>query len=45
AEVEMPADLICIDLKSAADALGSITGETVTDDVIDRIFSEFCIGK
>jgi len=45
AEVEMPADLICIDLKAAAQALGSITGETVTDDVIDRIFSEFCIGK
>lgn len=45
AEAEMPADLICIDLKAAAQTLGGITGETVTDDVIDRIFSEFCIGK
>jgi len=41
----MPSDLVSIDLKTAADALGSITGETVTEDVIDRIFSEFCIGK
>jgi tRNA modification GTPase len=45
AESGMPVDCISIDLKAAADSLGLITGETVTDDVIDRIFSEFCIGK
>jgi tRNA modification GTPase len=45
AEAEMPPDLISVDLKAAADALGSITGEAVSEDVIDRIFSEFCIGK
>jgi tRNA modification GTPase len=41
----MPHDFISLDLKAAIDALGSITGETVAEDVIDRIFSEFCIGK
>lgn len=41
----MPIDFISVDVKAAVDALGSITGETVTEDVIDRIFSDFCIGK
>lgn len=41
----LPIDFLSGDLKSAADSLGSITGETVTDNVIDRIFSDFCIGK
>lgn len=45
AESDMPLDLVSTDLKAGADALGSITGETVSEDVIDRIFSEFCIGK
>ena len=45
AESEMPLDLTSTDLKAATEALGSITGETVTENVIDRIFSEFCVGK
>ena len=45
AESDMPLDLISTDLKAATECLGSITGETVTENVIDRIFSEFCIGK
>lgn len=45
AESGLPVDFISIDMKAATVALGSITGETVSDDVIDRIFSEFCIGK
>ncbi|MHB0999584.1 MAG: tRNA uridine-5-carboxymethylaminomethyl(34) synthesis GTPase MnmE [Armatimonadota bacterium] len=45
AQAGMPLDFISIDLKSAIDSLGSITGETVSEDIIDRIFSEFCIGK
>ncbi len=38
-------DLLSIDLKAAYAALGEITGETVEDDLLDKIFAEFCIGK
>jgi len=42
---EMPLDFVSIDLRAAFDTLGEITGETASDDLLDRIFSEFCIGK
>ena len=42
---DLPMDIVSIDLRSAVDALGSITGETVTEDLVDKIFSEFCLGK
>lgn len=38
-------DLASIDLRSAWIHLGEITGETLDEDIIDKIFSEFCIGK
>ena len=41
----MSADFIVIDLRSAWEKLGEITGETVGEDIIDQIFSQFCIGK
>ncbi len=41
----IPADLIAIDLRAAWEALGEITGSTVTEDLLDRIFADFCIGK
>jgi len=41
----MPDDLVAIDLTAALNALGEITGETVTEDLLETIFSRFCIGK
>lgn len=38
-------DLLSVDLTAARNSLGTITGETATDDLLDRIFSEFCVGK
>ncbi len=38
-------ELVLEDLRSAMQCLGAITGEFTTDDLYDRIFSEFCIGK
>lgn len=42
---QMPYDFYTIDMKDCLDALGEITGETVTEDIIDRIFKDFCLGK
>ena len=42
---QIPLDIVSIDLRGAVDSLGSITGETVTEDLVNRIFSEFCLGK
>ena len=44
-DAQIPLDIVSIDLRGALDSLGSITGETVTDDLVDKIFSEFCLGK
>jgi tRNA modification GTPase len=38
-------DFLTIDLKAALEALGEINGQTVSEDIIDRIFKDFCIGK
>ena len=38
-------ELLSVDVREAQQALGEITGETTPDDVLDRIFSAFCIGK
>ena len=42
---ELPPDLLAIDLQGALSFLGEIIGETTTDDVLDMIFAEFCLGK
>jgi len=41
----LPAECILIDLYDALENLGNITGEAVSEQVLDRIFAEFCIGK
>lgn len=43
--MEMPEDFFSIDLMSAYEALGSITGESVGEDLVNEIFSKFCTGK
>lgn len=45
AENMLPYDCIVIDVRTAIDLLGEITGDTVQDEIINEIFSRFCIGK
>lgn len=44
-EDQMPEDFYSIDLMSAYEELGTITGETVGEDLVNEIFSKFCMGK
>lgn len=44
-EKEMPLDIVAIFIKDVLEDLGKITGEIVTDDIIDEIFANFCLGK
>ncbi|HON26451.1 MAG TPA: tRNA uridine-5-carboxymethylaminomethyl(34) synthesis GTPase MnmE, partial [Myxococcota bacterium] len=41
----MPLDLAAIDLRAAIDHLGEISGSSVSEEIMDRVFSRFCIGK
>lgn len=40
-----PMDLMAVDIKDAIDSLSLITGEITTEDLLDHIFSNFCVGK
>lgn len=44
-EARAPLDLVALDLQEALHALGEITGEVTTSDVLTRMFSSFCVGK
>ena len=44
-ENNIPSDLVAIDLRRALNYLGEISGEISTDDLLESIFSNFCIGK
>jgi len=42
---EIPVDMIAIDIKAAWDALGEVTGESYHDELLNTLFSKFCLGK
>ncbi|MFW6305885.1 MAG: tRNA uridine-5-carboxymethylaminomethyl(34) synthesis GTPase MnmE [Bacillota bacterium] len=42
---KLPYDFYTIDMRDCLDALGEITGETLGEDIVDRIFNDFCLGK
>ena len=44
-DMGLPMDLIAVDLKEATDALGEVTGEISNEDLLDHVFSNFCVGK
>lgn len=44
-EMDMPVDLVQIDMTRAWDLLGEITGDSVQDELITQLFSQFCLGK
>ena len=43
--IEMPIDVVAVSLKEALEDLSEITGENVSEDIINNIFSKFCLGK
>ena len=44
-EANLPLDIISMDIQEAIEALGELTGEVTTDDILDKIFGSFCVGK
>lgn len=45
AELQLGEELVAIEIREALQHLGQIVGQVYTDDILDRIFSKFCIGK
>ena len=44
-DMEIPGDLLAMDIRSAIEHLGRITGKILADDILGNVFSRFCIGK
>ncbi|HKJ65241.1 MAG TPA: tRNA uridine-5-carboxymethylaminomethyl(34) synthesis GTPase MnmE, partial [Desulfopila sp.] len=44
-EAEVSTDLLAVDLQEVLDQLDDIVGETTTEDILDVIFEQFCLGK
>lgn len=44
-DLGLPMDLLAVDIKEALDSLGEVTGEISSEDLLDHIFSNFCVGK
>ena len=44
-DMGLPMDLIAVDLKEALDSLSEVTGEISTEDLLDHVFKNFCVGK
>ncbi|WP_300451702.1 tRNA uridine-5-carboxymethylaminomethyl(34) synthesis GTPase MnmE [Fusobacterium sp.] len=44
-ESGLPMDLMAVDIKGALDSLSEVTGEISSEDLLDHIFSNFCVGK
>ena len=42
---DLPIDFWTIDMRSAIIALGEVTGDEITEQILDNVFSRFCIGK
>jgi tRNA modification GTPase len=42
---DLPLDLVAVDLRISVKAVGEVVGKTTTEDLLDSIFSQFCIGK
>ncbi len=41
----IPVDLVAIDIKASLEAIGEITGDNITEEIVNKIFEDFCIGK
>ena len=41
----LPCDMLYVDLEEVIAALGEVTGQTVQEEIIDRVFERFCVGK
>jgi tRNA modification GTPase len=45
ADAGRPVEIVALELRAAADALASVLGERIEDDVLDALFARFCLGK